>query len=72
MTMHQHTKFGYKRFNSSGNIVLGISNLCGDRDLVQRNQIFHRTLEITMMDNQSKFNCKQIESIENIQETAVF
>ena len=62
MMMHHHTKFGYKRFCSWGDIirwtVTGIVNLFCDLDLDHNKAIqsFHKTIQLLMMCRQTKIN----------------
>ena len=63
MMMHHHTKFGYKRFSSWGDL---------DLDHNRAIQSFHKTIQIMMMCHQTTFSCKRISSSEDIVETVIF
>ena len=79
MMMPHHSKFGYRRFSSWGDIVqMNIHwNFLNfffylDLDHNRAIQSFHKTIHLVMMYHQTKFSCKRISSSEDISEYHVF
>ena len=66
--MHHQTKFGYKRLNSSVDIISEVLNLQYDLDLKHSNAIFSQGL----YDVPSKFGRKMVRSSEDMTETITF
>ena len=75
MMMHQHIKFGNKRFSSSKDIVrttfTDTLRFCCDFDVEHSNPIFYRTLHLTMMYHQSPSLAAKGSAV-NITESVIF
>ena len=84
MILHHHTKFGYKRWSSSSDVVLiyiyiyafiGSLNMFCHRTLtlitLKSNQIFsdqQKTIQLMMVSHQTSFICKMMSGSNNIVE----
>ena len=74
MTLHHHTKFGYRRFSSWGDIIQmnihwNSESFCVcdlDLDHNRAVQSSNKTIHLMMMYHQAKFSCKRISSSDNI------
>ena len=70
--MYCHTKCGYRRFSSWGDIIqmnihCNFEPFCDfDLDHNRAIQSFHKTIQFMMMCHQSKFHCKRISSLNEV------
>ena len=77
MMMHHHTKFGYRRFSSSENIVQmnihwNSEPFCDlDLDHNKAIQSIHTTIQLIMMCHLIIFGCKKASSSADMLETVI-